>query len=467
MKFLCRNCKAKYQIADEKVAGRTLRMSCQQCGEQIVVRGPGGRAGGVSRPISQPLAASLVGSGVGPGVPPAPSALGVDFQRQVVAAGYETASARGADEWHVAINDVPVGPMRREEVARKISAGAVSRESLAWREGMDDWMPAKHIPELAVLFAPAPGALGPRLSAPPAPAVMPVPPPAPVQPAARTEMAPIGGRQVLTLDDYAPPQELMTQAIVSQVAEPASASKPFGPAQMFALVAGGAFLILIGAVAAKFLLLPQQQQQQAAVIAAPVAAPAPVAPAAPVERTGQGVDAQGNVIQLGTQAIDGQSAAAAARRPSGGTSAGDKNKTPPAKQLTDEQKAMLARMGGGLDQGAGPNLKAPSEAQHASSSGGGTGQLTAEQLGGVVLRGKKNLQRCYETALRGANSDETVRLDVDLEVSPSGNVTSVHTTGKGLPGMDECITRTVRMWRFPSSGDGAQTRFPVVFQPGA
>jgi predicted Zn finger-like uncharacterized protein len=55
MKFLCRNCKAKYQIADEKVAGRTLRMACQQCGEQIVVRGPGARAGGVARQISQPL----------------------------------------------------------------------------------------------------------------------------------------------------------------------------------------------------------------------------------------------------------------------------------------------------------------------------------------------------------------------------------------------------------------------------
>ena len=31
MKFLCSNCKAKYQIADEKVAGRTLRMTCRRC----------------------------------------------------------------------------------------------------------------------------------------------------------------------------------------------------------------------------------------------------------------------------------------------------------------------------------------------------------------------------------------------------------------------------------------------------
>ena len=38
MKFLCDNCKAKYQIADEKVAGKTVRMKCRKCGHQIEVR---------------------------------------------------------------------------------------------------------------------------------------------------------------------------------------------------------------------------------------------------------------------------------------------------------------------------------------------------------------------------------------------------------------------------------------------
>ncbi|HEX2679501.1 MAG TPA: AgmX/PglI C-terminal domain-containing protein, partial [Polyangiales bacterium] len=97
----------------------------------------------------------------------------------------------------------------------------------------------------------------------------------------------------------------------------------------------------------------------------------------------------------------------------------------------------------------------------------GTGTLSSEDVSKVVVRGRQNLQRCYETALRGAQSEETLKLTVDIQVSPGGNVTSVHTSGKSLPGMDECITRTVKMWRFPTSGDGAQTQFPVVFQPGA
>ena len=39
MKFLCGNCKAKYQIADEKVTGRTLRMKCRRCDHDILIDG--------------------------------------------------------------------------------------------------------------------------------------------------------------------------------------------------------------------------------------------------------------------------------------------------------------------------------------------------------------------------------------------------------------------------------------------
>ncbi|MCA9629530.1 MAG: zinc-ribbon domain-containing protein, partial [Myxococcales bacterium] len=37
MKFLCPSCKAKYQIADEKVAGRNVKMKCRKCGHLIHV----------------------------------------------------------------------------------------------------------------------------------------------------------------------------------------------------------------------------------------------------------------------------------------------------------------------------------------------------------------------------------------------------------------------------------------------
>lgn len=47
MKFICENCKAKYQIGDDKIAGRSVRMKCRRCGHLIqlsasVTAGDGG-----------------------------------------------------------------------------------------------------------------------------------------------------------------------------------------------------------------------------------------------------------------------------------------------------------------------------------------------------------------------------------------------------------------------------------------
>jgi hypothetical protein len=476
MKFLCRNCKAKYQIADDKVVGRTLRMTCQQCGEPIVVRSPTntGRQSAVGRPPAAVAPMTLHGTGP----------MAAELQRQASAAR-EVAAPQ--EEWHVAINDVPVGPMRRDEVVRKIAMSAIDRDSLAWREGMDDWLPIKHIPELARLFPgqaapPAAAGLGMTISGvPPAPSVPPhaahaavhathaahVPQPKPVAPvvtpSARVDLPPVGARQVMSLDDYSVPIQAEAPVVATiaseSIAPPAAnGGKQLGWGPMFALVSGGAFILAAGAFLGVRVLAPQQP-------APAVVAPAPtVAQKPPQEPVAANEPATGksNVIELDVQPIDGQSNTR--RTPASSSSAAPTSASDKKKELTAEQKDMLARMGGGLDQG-GPNLRAPSESGHASS--GQTGQLTAEQLSAVVLKGRKNLQRCYETALRGSQSSDTVRLDVEIEVSPAGNVTEVKANGKGLPGMDECITRTVRMWRFPMSGEVTQTRFPVVFQPGA
>lgn len=448
MKFLCRNCKAKYQIADEKVAGRTLRMTCQQCGEPIVVRGPVRQATGRQAPMAAP-------TGIGTG--PVASPLGADFAHQMAA---PVPAAAAHEEWHVAIHDTPVGPMRRDEVARKIATGAIDRESLAWREGMDDWLAIRHIAELAVLFSPSGGVGAP----PPPAAALSVPPPS-----ARGDMAPIGGRNVVAVEDYATPDpdpELPAVAVATMApvsAEAAPSGKQPGWAQMFALVSGGAFILAAGALLGVRVLAPTNQSPPPAAVAPTPAAPVATAEHAQAQAPKEPTGPSGNVIELDMQAIDGTSSSGS--RKSNGSSASGADKKGKQQQLTAEQKEMLERMGGNLNQGGPSNLRAPTESSHPPP--GATGQLTAEQLSAVVLNGRKNLQRCYETALRGANSNDTVRLDVDIQVSPAGNVTSVHTSGKGLPGMDDCITRTVKMWRFPMSGDATQTRFPVVFQPGA
>ncbi len=161
MKFLCDNCKAKYQIADEKVAGRTLRMKCRKCGHSILIRGRH------LRPSAAPGAPQSV----------SPGSLRREAARASAAPPPTAASV--SDQWHVAINDVPVGPIRKDEIARKIAAGAVRADSLVWREGFDDWRPLRDVPELRRLLMP--------------PAAPPARPPAPA-PAARSSR-PGGGTQ--------------------------------------------------------------------------------------------------------------------------------------------------------------------------------------------------------------------------------------------------------------------------------
>jgi predicted Zn finger-like uncharacterized protein len=39
MKITCQACQAKYTIADEKVAGKVVKIRCKKCGATIVVNG--------------------------------------------------------------------------------------------------------------------------------------------------------------------------------------------------------------------------------------------------------------------------------------------------------------------------------------------------------------------------------------------------------------------------------------------
>jgi hypothetical protein len=100
---------------------------------------PPRRSSAASRTLSSaPAAASTAVAGQHPGLaPPVPVTL---------------ARAAEVPEWHVSINDVPVGPIRLEEMAHKIDASAVSEYTLVWRDGFDEWRPLATVPELMALL---------------------------------------------------------------------------------------------------------------------------------------------------------------------------------------------------------------------------------------------------------------------------------------------------------------------------
>lgn len=213
MKFLCDNCKAKYQIADEKVSGRTVRMKCRKCSHLIEIRASVTETSvALSNPASVPAAAGpAVGEGTmqvsldslaaprpatrtapvtgarapaaaprpgatapRPGaaaVTPAPKAdspsgnvgLAGSFSESLKsepAPAFEESPTHALDmgaaglteEWYVGINGVPVGPVRLTEFRAKIQSGAVNGESLVWRDGFEEWLPLRNFPELVEIL---------------------------------------------------------------------------------------------------------------------------------------------------------------------------------------------------------------------------------------------------------------------------------------------------------------------------
>lgn len=196
MKFLCDNCKAKYQISDEKVAGKTVRMKCRKCGHQIEVRATPDTSTALLPPgpgaEKKPLATALAGRAPHPPRPPSParadapkldvgSSLASAFQKSVQQQAESLTPAPRqsdipplqlmtdlsvTDEWYVAINGVPVGPIRISEIRRKAAAGAVTEDSLVWQEGLEEWRPVRAVTELAQIVREAAAEARPSLAAP-------------------------------------------------------------------------------------------------------------------------------------------------------------------------------------------------------------------------------------------------------------------------------------------------------------
>jgi predicted Zn finger-like uncharacterized protein len=499
MKFLCNSCKAKYQIADEKVAGRTLKMKCRKCGHAIIIQGaapaPSASAKAAappptpsrpSRPAAPPRPAPAVS-----GPPSARSgALGQDFRRQMASAEPPPVAAPPPNQWHVAINDVPVGPLERGELGRKVASGSVHSGSLVWREGFDDWRPLGQVSELADLLA-APASA--PASAPSLPSLSPDSRSTrPAEPRAAGGVVPIGGRQgASAAPSQGPrPMGMLSDAPVSdpgsgalgspavpappapQPAPPAPETTRRGPAipvgGWIAIAGAAAFGVALAVMVGGKLLGDDPRESVAA--AADVQGPEHETGEAPVEPDmviaegdlddfeddpGADEDDEGSTEEASGSTAKRRTARRAARPASGSSTGG--------KKLSAEQQKMLDRFSG--ESGA-----APSSIRGASGSTGGgssTGKgLDARQLTSVVSKNRPELQRCYEVAVRGLGDAPTVRMDVDVSVGMSGTVTRVRARGSGVGNLRECIERSVRRWRFPSSGNETNTSFPVVFSAG-
>jgi predicted Zn finger-like uncharacterized protein len=147
MKISCQSCHSKYNVADEKVQGKIVKIRCRKCGATIVVNA----------------------SGVAP-------ANGTSAAPPPIAAPEGGAGGAGA-EWHVSVADNDQRTMTLAELVTAYNAGVVAQDTFVWTEGMSDWKPLSEVdPVVSALHSaaeqPPPVAFDPGLSAPPVAAAL-------------------------------------------------------------------------------------------------------------------------------------------------------------------------------------------------------------------------------------------------------------------------------------------------------
>jgi predicted Zn finger-like uncharacterized protein len=117
MKITCQACQAKYTIADEKVAGKVVKIRCKKCGASIVVNG---------------------------------NQTSPDATQPTVSGGAFESGRHGvaAEAWTVNVADGDQRTMTESEIVVAYGAGVVTDDTFCWKEGMPDWLPVQEIAPL-------------------------------------------------------------------------------------------------------------------------------------------------------------------------------------------------------------------------------------------------------------------------------------------------------------------------------
>jgi len=520
MRFLCEQCKAKYQIADEKVAGKTVRMKCRKCGHLIEVKaevtetsvaskapppddgddatrvgidmnammqlskgsGPAATtkpaaprpAGGMT--TKPALATSLAAAK--PAKPAAPpqkqkeSALAGAFQK-TVAKEASLQEISTTSEWYVAINGVPVGPVRIAELRRKASTGAVTEESLVWQEGMEEWRPLRTIPELVAIVQEGLSAERPSLVSANPPRVTPAPSATTTSPRPATTKTPAPSPSPFT----APPQQrsnvipLAGRLATAEKLEPEPIADPFAIVATAAPAPTSMDVPSASGVAAPTVVIPRKQGPNWIVIGMVVAFgafgatagvavffnKAPPAPAATVIVTTQAPSPTAPTSSGGSVAmVDTTNPVATIEpgttRPTGAgtrpTNAGATNTAGGSKPVDPSIAALLGNSTAGPSVGGG------------SGGGGASSALSEDAIQRVVQQRSSAVKRtCWE---RGGGTESNVNVRVKLTIAATGSVQGANAEGND-PIVSKCIENNVRLWQFPPSSGPTTVEIPFHF----
>ncbi|MCC6213864.1 MAG: zinc-ribbon domain-containing protein [Polyangiaceae bacterium] len=526
MKFICPSCKAKYQIADEKVSGRSVRMKCRKCGFDIQISKPAaatgdaaeGEAASVPPPAAEPAPSPAPAARAAQAKSPAPARAAAPPPRAPLG------SRPGAPPPRAPLGSRPSAPppARPAPPARPIPAAPVAAQPSPARPAAPA-APERSSPAAAtyddtdeartqfVGGGALAGALSAMLAA-PASERLGTPAPArdsvlatsfedwhvgingvPVGPLRLSEIrskAAVGAITPESLvwrpgfDEWKPLRSFPELMAVIDEALPSSPVAALGAngSNGAALASPAVLAPTTGAAVVSdtddFAGLPQRGRSPAwawvavgmallfgLTIGFVVFKDSPKEPIIKyVEVAGPGQPGTPAATASGGDTLPAASASDPGQKVARGGG-------PLPAKTTGDKPGDPPKSGlnlGGLDPGGtGPRPLGPAGEGPSSAAGGG-GQLDSAQISSTVARYRTSVQRsCWQPALAARASDaaSSARVSVSIAIGPTGSVQSVSSSGdpKGYPGLASCIVGRVRGWQFPASGGTTNTNVPFVF----
>lgn len=358
----------------------------------------------------------------------------------------EAELGHSADEWFVGINGVPVGPIKLAELRAKAASRAVTKESLVWRDGFEEWKPLGSFPELVAIIEESTSSAHASFE--------------PFEHDDQTVLAASMPRSLVEAATAAASVKLSTAA-ESAVTIPAAAPPKYAGvdmveleqlaglqrkgglsfAQVFAMTVAILFGLTVGFVVfsgtektrevVKYVQVPTEAEKKAE---------KPATNAAETEQADQ---------QTPTQTT---------------TKGGAVAKSGKATTGAEDKQTGLKGLSGLSGLAAGP-AGGPAGNKATNTAGG---PLDSAAVQGTVRRYTSSVKRsCWQPALdtRDANAPTSARVSVTITVAPSGSVQGVSTSGdpRGYRGLASCIARRVQGWQFPASSGQTTVNVPFVF----
>ncbi len=438
MQFFCDQCKTKYSISDDKIAGKILKLRCKRCNNTIVLKDP--RTGvstekGESPSRGQQLLKDAFKKSFQEELSSShevfPVASDMPEERTQIARIPVFEDSHASEEWYLSDSRGQFGPMDFGEMVARIKRGEPDHDAVVWRDGFDDWKTIDRVPELRLyhkhlppprratreLFREPPsfsqnaqgsGVFSPQGMGNPFPS-------APVQ-ASQSFRSP-------TMDYGSMSTPMMMGQASMDV--PRTMVVPGSPVKYW--VIGGVLVILVG-FAAFYLggkLMADKKD-----------APAPLPPVVAVQpeavkesQTVEGEEPMREVVYV------------------------------IAAQPTETEEETRSGSGGMRTSGpSGPRAPGSSGTPDMATDavmGSGAGARSSADFNNVKNRNIMEVTRCYEMTVRKGQKElvgQSIRFQI--RILASGQVESVSFTGEMPPMMRACLDNTIKKWQFP---EGART----------